>query len=94
MTEQDKIKKCALKKYLKYLKSELQRLNDGCLDGTKLSILDFEPEPPIKEEFESKELEEINKLNLFLKLKDVEQLKSFCERNKIELDKYTKIIWN
>ena len=92
MTEQDKIKRNALEKYKEYLKSELKRLNDGCLDGTKLSVTEFEPEPPIKDGFEPEELKEIE--YLFEKLKDIEELKSFCERNEVELRKYTNIIWN
>ena len=92
MTKEDKIRKSALEKYIKYLKGELQRLNDGCLDRTRLSIHDFEPEPPIKKGFEPEELKEIE--YLFEKLKDVKELKSFCERNEIELNNYTNIIWN
>jgi hypothetical protein len=85
MTVQDKIRRSALEKYIKYLKCELQRLNDGGMYGTRLSILDFEPEPPIKDGFEPEELKEIE--YLFEKLKDVEKLKNFCERNEIEMNK-------
>ena len=89
---QNSVRRHALEKYKDYVKGELKRLNDGCLDGTKLSITEFEPEPPIKDGYERKELEEIE--YLFGKLKNIEALKSFCKYNEIKLDNYTNIIWN
>ena len=89
---QNSVRRHALEKYKDYVESELKRLNDGCLDGTKLSVTEFEPVPPIKDGYEQEELEEIE--YLFEKLKDIKELTSFCKCNGIELKNYTNIIWN
>ena len=89
---QNSVRRHALEKCKKYVESELKRLNDGCLDGTKLSVTEFEPVPPIKDGYERKELKEIE--YLFGRLKDKEALMSFCKYNEIELKNYKNIIWN
>lgn len=95
MTDQEKqnsVRRHALEKYKNYVESELNRLNDGCMDGTRLRVTEFEPEPPIKDGYESEELKEIE--YFFGRLKDIKALTSFCEYNGIKLKKYTNIIWN
>lgn len=95
MTDQEKqnsVRRHALEKYKNYVESELNRLNDGCMDGTRLRVTEFEPEPPIKDGYKTEELKEIE--YLFEKLKDKEALMSFFKYCGIELKNYKNIIWN
>lgn len=89
MNEQNKIKKCALVKYKQYVECELKRLNDGCLDGSRLSITDFEPMPPLKDGFTDVELKEL--MPLIKRLQETAEFLKYCERNGIDLSKYPNI---
>lgn len=89
MSEKDKIKKCALVKYKKYVESELARLNDGCLDGSRLSITDFEPMPPLKEDYTDVELKVL--MPLIKRLQETAEFLKYCERNGMDLSKYSNI---
>lgn len=89
MTELEKIRKSALAKYKEYVEGELRRLNDGDSDANGLDISEFEPEPPIKENFTEAELKELQWH--FKNLKDITLLESYCKRNCIDSKKYPKI---
>ena len=89
MNEQDKIKKCALEKYKQYVECELKRLNDGCLDGSRLSITDYEPMPSLKDGFNDKDMEELMPLIESLQ-KTIDFVKS-SKKIGIDLSKYPNI---
>ena len=89
MNELDKTKKSALAKYKEYVEGELRRLNDGDSDINGLDISEFDPEPPIKDNFTKAELKELQRH--FENLKDMKNLRQFCCDNEIDLKKYPKI---
>ena len=89
MNELDKIKESALAKYKEYVKGELRRLNDGSNDVCGLDISEFEPEPPIKDNFTEAELKELQWH--FKNLKDITLLEIYCKINCIDLSNYPKI---
>ena len=89
MTELDKIKESALAKYKEYVKGELRSLNDGINDSCGLDISEFEPEPPIKDNFTEAELKELQWH--FKNLKNTKKLLQFCDDYEIDLSNYPKI---
>lgn len=89
MNEQDKIKKSALVKYKQHVECELKRLNAGCLDGSRLSITDFEPMPPLKDGFTDEELKEL--MSIIKRLQETAELLQYCKINGIDLSKYPNI---